>query len=70
MVLNNQPDSRKRIEVITNVLLPNLNGVLPDRTKPYATPWTGEDKVLMRILYAPAGMSEEEARKVSREATA
>jgi hypothetical protein len=69
MLLNSQPDSRKRIEVITNVMFPDLNGVLPDKAKPYATPWIGDDKMLMRILYVPEGMSEEEARKIFREAT-
>jgi hypothetical protein len=59
MLLNNQPDSRKRIEIITNVLLSDLNGVLPDGSKPYATPWIGDDKSLLRILYVPEGMSVE-----------
>ena len=69
MFLNSQPDARKRIEIITNVLLSDLNGVLPDPTKPHATPWTGDDKGLVRILYVPEGMPVEEARKVSGEAT-
>ena len=69
MLLNNQPDSRKRIEIVTNVLLSDLNGVEPDRTKPHATPWTGDDTGLVRILYVPEGMSVEEARKVVGDAS-
>jgi len=70
MLLKNQPDSRRRIEIVTNVLLSDLNGVLPDRTKPHATPWIGDDKSLLRILYVPEGMSVEEARKGCDDATA
>ena len=70
MLLNNQPDLRKRAEIVANVLLSDLDGVLPDPAKPHATPWVGDDKGLVRILYVPKGMSVEEARKVVDEATA
>ena len=69
MLVNNQADSRKRIEFVTNVLFADPDDVLGDPAKPYATPWTGNDEYLMRFLYVPEGMSEEEARKVC-EATA
>jgi len=63
------PDLRKRIELVTNMLFSDLNGVLPDRMKPHATPWIGDDKELMRMLYVPEGMSVEEARKVVGDAS-
>ena len=37
--------------------------------KPHATPWIGDDKELMRMLYVPEGMSVEEARKVVGDAS-
>ena len=70
MLLKNQPDLRKRVEIVTNVPFSDLNGVEPDSTKPHATPWTGGDTGLVRILYVPKGMSVEEARKIVDEATA
>ena len=70
MLLKNHRDTRKRIEIVTNALLPDENGVPHDRAKPFATPWTGDDRVLVRILYVPEGMSKEEARKVCSEAAA
>ena len=69
MLLNNQPDSQKRIEFVSNVLFQDPDDVPRDPAKPYATPWIGDDEYLMRFLYVPEGMSAEQARKVC-EATA
>ena len=58
MFLNNQRDSRKRIEIVSNIARPDL-----DNAKPHVSPWSDFGDVLMRMLYVPAGMTEEEARK-------
>jgi hypothetical protein len=56
--LANRRDSRRRIEIVSNVA---RRGV--DNAKPHMSPWSDFGDVIMRMLYVPAGMTEEEARK-------
>jgi hypothetical protein len=57
--LANRRDSRKRIEIVSNVARPDV-----DNAKPYISPWSDFGDVLMRMVYVPDAMSEEEARKL------
>jgi hypothetical protein len=57
MLLKNQRDWRQRIEIVSNIARPGV-----DNAKPHISPWSDFGDVLMRMLYVPAGMSEEEAR--------
>ena len=48
-------DSRRRVQIITNVLLPSLPDEDPkDRNVPHATKWSDCGDVLMRIVYIPS----------------
>jgi hypothetical protein len=58
MLLKNHRDSRRRIELVSNIARPDV-----DKAKPYMSPWSDFGDVLMRMLYVPAGITEEEARK-------
>jgi hypothetical protein len=57
----------RRFDLVTNALFPDpVDNTLPDPSQPYATPWHGTlDEGLMRMLYVPKGMTEEEARRKS-----
>jgi hypothetical protein len=59
MLVKNHRDSRRRIEIVSNIARPDL-----DNAKPHVSPWSDFGDVLMRMLYVPAGMTEEEARKL------
>jgi hypothetical protein len=59
MFLNNQRDSRKRIEIVSNIARPD-----PDSAKPHVSPWSDFGDILMHVLYVPAGMTEEAARNI------
>jgi hypothetical protein len=56
--LANRRDSPRRIEIVSNIARPDV-----DNAKPHISPWSDFGDVLMRMLYVPAGMTEEEARK-------
>jgi hypothetical protein len=60
MLLKNQRDSRRRIEIVSNIARPDV-----DNAKPHMSPRSDFGDVLMRMLYVPAGMTEEDARKIS-----
>jgi hypothetical protein len=48
-------DSRRRVQIITSVLLPGLPGEDPkDPNVPHATEWNDCGDVLMRIVYVPS----------------
>jgi hypothetical protein len=65
MLLKNQRDTRRRIEIVTNAFFPEDEAGRPlDTSKPLATPWTGNTETLVRILCVPAGMTKEEARRI------
>ena len=67
MLLKNQRDTRKRIELVTNVLFssPDFTDKQElDKKNPHASAWRDCGDVLMRILYVPPGMTEDEARRV------
>jgi len=66
MLLKNQRDTRRRVEMVTNVafIYEDEAGRPLDTSRPQATPWTGDTETLVRILYAPDGMTIEEARRI------
>jgi hypothetical protein len=64
MLLKNQRDTRKRIEFVTNVAFKPLDESSFEESKPHATPWTGDTKTLVRILYVPDGMSVDAAQRI------
>lgn len=60
-------DTRKRIEIITNVHMP-WRGEGPDPDpwddeEPHIGPWRDCGDVLMRFVYVPNGVSVDQARK-------
>lgn len=57
MLLKNQRDTRKRIELVTNVLLTDKQEL--DPTKPHTSDWQDFGEVLLRFVYVPDGMSVE-----------
>ena len=60
MLLKNQRDTRKRIELVTNVLFPSPNCTDKqelDGTKLDASGWQDFGEVLLRFVYVPNGMS-------------
>jgi hypothetical protein len=62
-VLESRKIDAPRLEVINHIPRPNRDGQRDD-TKPYAAPWQKiANGQLMRILYVPTGMTEEEARR-------
>lgn len=64
ILLKNQRDPRRKIQVTTNVpIVRDPAGNLLDATKPHATPWIGDSETVTRLLYVPEGMSEEDAEK-------
>lgn len=67
MLLKNQRDTRRRIQVVTNALFASVDeaGRPLDKSKPHATPWTGNTETLVRILYVPDGMTKEEAQRIA-----
>jgi len=73
MLLKNQRDTRKRIELVTNVLFarPNFTETQElDETKPHAFDWQDFGEVLFRFVYVPNGMSIDEAyRQIESGAT-
>jgi hypothetical protein len=58
MLLKNHRDSRRRIEIVSNIARPGVGNA-----KPQVSPWSDFGDVIMLMLYVPAGMTEEEARK-------
>ncbi len=68
MLLKNQRDTRKRIQIVTNAFFAAwqdeaVGGPL-DASKPLATPWIDNAETLVRILYVPDGMTKEEAMRI------
>jgi hypothetical protein len=57
--LANRRDTRRRIEIVSNIARADV-----DNAKPHATSWSDFGDVLMRMVYVPDAMSEEEARKL------
>jgi hypothetical protein len=65
MLLKNQRDTRKRIQMVTNAFFAEDEAGRPlDTSKPLATPWTGNAETLVRILCVPDGMTKEEAMRI------
>ena len=66
MLLKNQRDTRKRIQLVTNVLFPNsfTDKQELEPTKPHTDGWQDFGEVLMRVVYMPRSMNEDEARKI------
>lgn len=68
MLAANRPDTRRRIEIVTNVcFLQDDEGRRPEGwndKKHYVEPWRHCGDVLMRIVYVPSGMSADEARDI------
>jgi hypothetical protein len=62
----NWQDTRKRIQLVTNVLLPPERGCLgpEDSSKPWIGPWQDCGDTLMRFVYVPSGMSADEVRNI------
>jgi hypothetical protein len=58
MLLKNQRDTRRRIELVTNALFPDPKQEL-DETNPHAFGWQDFGEVLLRFVYVPNGMSVE-----------
>jgi hypothetical protein len=56
--LANRRDTRRRIETVSNIA-----GLGVDNAKSHMSPWSDFGDVLMRMVYVPAGMTEEEVRK-------
>ena len=73
MLLKNQQDTRRRIELVTNVLFarPNFAETQElDETKPHAFDWQDFGEVLFRFVYVQNGMSVDEAyRQIESGAT-
>ena len=62
MLLKNQRDTRKRIEIVTNVLLQSpgfTDKQKLDPTKSHASDWQNFGEMLLRFVYVPDGMSVE-----------
>jgi hypothetical protein len=59
MLLKNQRDGRQRIEIVSNIARPGV-----DNAKPCMSPWSDFGDILMRMVYVPDAMSEEETRKL------
>jgi hypothetical protein len=69
MLVANRRDTRRRIEIVSNVHIPwHSEGPAPDPwndEESHIGPWQDcVDGSLMRIVYIPTGMSEDEARKI------
>ena len=67
MLAMSQQDTRKRVEIVTNVHMP-CPGKGPDPDpwndeEPHFGPWRDCGDVLMRFVYVPDGMSFDETRK-------
>jgi hypothetical protein len=75
MLAANRQDTRRRIEIVTNVHMPDPNRESPNPEEnwnskvPHFGPWLDSGDVLMRLVYVPNGMSEEEARRIADGAT-
>jgi hypothetical protein len=65
MFAANLQDTRKRIEIVTNALLPweDLSPEPKSWSEEPRGPWIDFGDVLMRVLYVPTGMSPEVARR-------
>ena len=60
MLLKNQRDTRKRIELVTNVFFSSPNFIDKqelDPTKQHTSDWQDFGEVLLRFVYVPNGMS-------------
>ena len=60
MLLKNQRDTRRRIELVTNVLFssPDFTDKQElDPTKPHTSDWQDFGEMLLRFVYVPDGMS-------------
>jgi hypothetical protein len=66
LLMEERHDTRKRIEIVTNVafIYEDEAGRPLDKSKPQATPWTGNAETLVRILCVPDGMTKEEAQSI------
>ena len=68
MLAANRQDTRKRIEIITNVRIPwHAEGPAPDPwldDELHIGPWQDWGDVLMRFVYVPDGMSGAEIREI------
>jgi hypothetical protein len=59
MLLKNQRDTRRKIELVTNVLFSNSNFTDEqelNQTKPHAFGWQDFGEVLLRFVYVPNGI--------------
>jgi hypothetical protein len=68
MLVANRQDTRRRIEIVTNVHMP-WPGEGPDPDpwndgEPHIGPWRDCGDVLMRFVYVPDGMSFDERREI------
>ena len=67
MLAANRRDTRRHIEIVTNVHMPwHGEGPDPDPRNDeelHVGPWQDCDDMLMRFVYVPDGMSVDEARK-------
>ena len=62
MLLKNQRDTRRKIELVTNVLFSSSNFTDEqelNQTKPQTSDWQDFGDVLLRFVYVPNGMSVE-----------
>jgi hypothetical protein len=65
MLVDCRKEQCRRIEIVTNACFPDHDAPPRDRSRPYATPWRGTRDCLMRMLYVPNGMSQEEAQRIA-----
>jgi hypothetical protein len=65
MFAENRQDTRKRIEIVTNVRLPPERGCLGPEgsSKLWVGPWQDCGDVLVRFVHMPAGMDFQEERR-------
>ena len=69
MLAANWQDTRRRIEIVTNVHMPDPHREGPDPEnwndkQPHIGPWRDFGDVLLRFVYVPDGMSVDSALKL------
>jgi len=64
MLLKNQRDTWKRIQLVTNVLFPSSFTDKQELDQPHTDGWQDFVEVLIRVVYVPNGMSVDAAQRI------